>query len=347
MLQGFSERFKDVSILLVEDDPGVSNLMAILIRDEIGKSTRITPAATLNEALLKNNEFSHSVVLLDLNLPDSRGIDTLRAFRKTFGDTPVIILTGLADPDFALSIANEGAQDYLIKGDAQPPVIVRSIYYAIERNRMYQDLKKNREELQSSYKKLEKISDGFIQAIEKVVETRDPYTAGHMKRVGEIARAIALRMGLPQDKVSAIYMAGVIYDVGKIYVPAEILSKPGKMTEIEMSIIRTHPQVGHEILKTIDFPWAIDRMVYQHHEREDGSGYPQGLKSPDIMEESAIISIADVVEAMASSRPYRPALGIDKALEEIEKYKGKLYRETPAKVCLNMFRNNDFHFNGI
>ncbi len=343
MLQGFSDRFKDVTILLVEDDHGVSELMNTLIKEEIGSGVRITKAATLDAALAENCKTRHSIVLLDLNLPDSRGIETLQSFRKKFADTPVIILTALADPDFALSIANEGAQDYLIKGDTEPSVIVRSIYYAIERNRMYLDLKKSREELQQSYTKLKTISDGFIQAIEKIVETRDPYTAGHQRRVGDIAKAIAMKLNMTTDKVTGVYMAAVIHDVGKIYVPAEILSKPGKMSDIEMSIIRTHPQVGHDILKTIEFPWEIDKIVYQHHEREDGSGYPQGLKSGQIMEEAAIISIADVVEAMASSRPYRPALGIDKALEEIENNKGRLYRTAPADACLEMFRDKSFH----
>jgi HD-GYP domain-containing protein (c-di-GMP phosphodiesterase class II) len=347
MLEGFAGRFKDVTILLVEDDRGVSALMNVLIRDEIGSGISITTAGTLAQAIAENNNKRHCVVLLDLNLPDSRGMDTLKEFRRCFPETPVIVLTALADQDFALSIANEGAQDYLIKGDAQPSVIVRAMYYAIERNRIYLDLKKNKEDLQRSNTKLRTIADGFIQAIEKIVETRDPYTAGHMRRVAGIARAIAIRMDIANDRVTGLYMAAMIHDVGKIYVPAEILSKPGKMSDFEMNLIKMHPEVGHEILKSIDFPWDIDRIVFQHHERENGSGYPQGLKADQITEESAIISIADVVEAMASARPYRPALGIDAALEEIEKNKGILYRTAPAEVCLKMFRDKSYSIEKI
>jgi putative two-component system response regulator len=168
-----------------------------------------------------------------------------------------------------------------------------------------------------------------------------------MRRVAGIARAIAIRMDIANDRVTGLYMAAMIHDVGKIYVPAEILSKPGKMSDFEMNLIKMHPEVGHEILKSIDFPWDIDRIVFQHHERENGSGYPQGLKADQITEESAIISIADVVEAMASARPYRPALGIDAALEEIEKNKGILYRTAPVEVCLKMFRDKSYSIEKI
>ncbi len=139
-------------------------------------------------------------------------------------------------------------------------------------------------------------------------------------------------------------MAGVIHDLGKISVPSEILSKPGKLTEIEFSLIKTHPQVGFDILKEIEFPWPIAQIVYQHHEKMDGSGYPQGLSGEKILLEARIMCAADVVEAMASHRPYRPALGIDVALEEIKKNKGKLYDPDVADACLNLFTENKFKF---
>ena len=159
----------------------------------------------------------------------------------------------------------------------------------------------------------------------QTVEVRDPYTAGHQKRVSNLARGIAREMNLSPILIEGIVMAGNIHDIGKISVPAEILSKPGILTEIQFALIKAHPKTGYEILKGIDFPWDIARIVLQHHERMDGSGYPQGLCDDDILLEARILAVADVVEAMTSHRPYRPALGVENALEEIVSKKGVLY----------------------
>jgi len=171
-----------------------------------------------------------------------------------------------------------------------------------------------------------------------------PYTAGHQRRVSNLARAIAQEMGLSNNTVDNIRMAGIIHDIGKISVPAEILVKPGKITDIEMSLIKVHPQSGYDILKDVELPYPIAESVLQHHERLDGSGYPQGLKADQILLEARIISVADVAEAIASHRPYRPAKGIDVALEEIENNKGILYDEQVVEVCLKLFREGGFKF---
>ena len=199
-------------------------------------------------------------------------------------------------------------------------------------------------ELKKNNEKLRKILSATIQAMARTVEVRDPYTAGHQRRVTELACAIGVEMGLSGDQMDAIRTAGAIHDIGMISVPAEILSKTGKLTEIEFSMIKSHPQVGYEILKDIDFPWDVARIVLQHHERTDGSGYPQALKGVDILLESRIIALADVVEAMASHRPYRPALGIDRALEEISRNKGGLYDPEVEDVCIRIFRQKGFRF---
>jgi len=204
--------------------------------------------------------------------------------------------------------------------------------------------KHEREKLKESYKKLQKAITGNIQLMATTVEIRDPYTAGHQKRVADLAHAIATEMALPEDKIEGIYMAGVIHDLGKISVPSEILRKPGKLTEMEFNLIKTHPQVGFDILREIEFPWPIAQIVYQHHERMDGLGYPQGLSGEKILLEARIMCVADVVEAMASHRPYRPTLGIDVALGEIKKNKGKLYDPDVADACLNLFAENKFKF---
>ncbi|OQB98598.1 MAG: Cyclic di-GMP phosphodiesterase response regulator RpfG [Spirochaetes bacterium ADurb.Bin110] len=176
------------------------------------------------------------------------------------------------------------------------------------------------------------------------VETRDPYTAGHQRGVADLSRAIAMELKLTSDRIDGIQMAAIIHDLGKISVPAEILTKPNKLTEMEFELIKTHPQSGYDILKDIDFPWPIARMILEHHERMDGSGYPRNLRGDDILLESRILAVADVVESMASHRPYRPALGLNAALEEIEKNRGTIYDADAVDACLRLIREKRFQF---
>jgi len=204
--------------------------------------------------------------------------------------------------------------------------------------------KQAEKELRQSYKKLRKMLADIVQTVALTVEIRDPYTAGHQQRVSQLASAIAQQINLSPDQVEGIYMTAILHDIGKISVPAEILTKPGRLTEIEMNMLKTHPQVGYDILKRIDFPWPLAEIVLQHHERMDGSGYPQGLKGDEILIEARILGVADVVEAMSSHRPYRPALGIDKALEEISKNKGILYDPEVVDACLKLFKEKGFKF---
>lgn len=197
--------------------------------------------------------------------------------------------------------------------------------------------KETEEELIESYDRLKQAMEGTVQAMSYTIETRDPYTAGHQRRVTQLACALAEKMELPTDVLEGVRMAGDLHDIGKIYVPAEILSKPGKLSEAEYNIIKTHSQVGYDILKTIEFPWPIADIVLQHHERMNGSGYPLGLEGKDILLEARILAVADVIEAMATHRPYRPALRIEDALEEISENKGKLYDPKVVEACLKIF----------
>ena len=176
------------------------------------------------------------------------------------------------------------------------------------------------------------------------VEIRDPYTAGHQRRVSNLARAIATEMGLSHDQIEGIRIAGIVHDLGKITVPSEILSKPGLISLIEHSLINTHPQKGFEILSSINFPWPIAQIVLQHHERINGSGYPAGLKKDQILLEAKVLMVADVVEAMASHRPYRPSRGVQLAMDEITKNKGILYDKRVVDACLRLFLNKGFKF---
>ncbi len=194
--------------------------------------------------------------------------------------------------------------------------------------------------------RMEKALLETIEAIGSALEKRDPYTAGHQRQVAKLAHAIAQEMKLPQEVAEGIYMGCLIHDIGKIYIPAEILSRPGKLSAPEFEIIKCHPQVGYDIIKGIEFPWPVAKMILEHHERLNGSGYPQGLKEGEISLEARILAVADVVEAMASHRPYRPGLGMDKALEEISQNRETLYDPQAVDVCLRLFREKGFQFDG-
>ena len=191
--------------------------------------------------------------------------------------------------------------------------------------------------LEINYEKMQRILNQTVGALATALEIRDPYTAGHQRRVSQLATAIAEEMGLSKDQVEGIFVAGSIHDIGKIYVPSEILSKPGKLSELEFTLVKTHCQAGYDIVKEIEFPWPVADIILQHHEKINGSGYPHGLTDPEILIEVKILMVADVVEAMASHRPYRPSLGIDAALEEIFRNKGILYDPEVVDACIRLF----------
>lgn len=191
---------------------------------------------------------------------------------------------------------------------------------------------------------LEQSLEESIKSIANAVESRDQYTSGHMKRVGQLAPAIARELGLPEEVIHGIALAATIHDVGKIGIPVEILTKPGKLSKVEFMLVQTHAEAGYDIVKNIKFPWPIAQMIYQHHERMDGSGYPQGLKGEEILLGSRIIAVADVIEAMSTHRPYRFVLGIDAALDEIKQNRGTLYDAQAVDACLKLFEEKKFSF---
>lgn len=195
-----------------------------------------------------------------------------------------------------------------------------------------------------NYNRIKKTLQAAVQSIALLVETKDPYTTGHQERVSQLAQAIAKEMDLTEDQQDFVSTASIIHDLGKVSVPSELLSKPTKLSDLEFNIIKVHSQAGYNILKDIDFPWPVADVVLQHHERMDGSGYPQHLQGEDILLEARILAVADVVEAISSHRPYRPALGIMSALDEISKNQGILYDANVVDACLKLFRENDFAF---
>jgi putative two-component system response regulator len=204
------------------------------------------------------------------------------------------------------------------------------------------ELERANAELRAGEARLRQTMTGFVSTIDRIVEYRDPYTAGHERRVGLLAAAIGREMGLEAWQVEGLMYGGFVHDVGKIFAPAEILTRPGRLNEMEMAIVRAHSRVGHDILKDVEFPWPVAQMALQHHERWDGSGYPDGLAGEAILLEARVLAVADVVESMASHRPYRPSLGLEAALAEIEARSGTLYDPAVVAACLRLFREQGF-----
>ncbi len=332
------------NILLVDDEEQIRRM---LNRTLSGIEYTCTLAADGAEARKCLEKKPFDLVLCDVNMPGESGVDLARHIASEYGDTAIIMLTGVDDLKTADAAIEAGTYGYIIK-PFNPNELIINIRNALRRrtleiaNRMYrQNLEKM---VKERTVKLQGALEGINQAIVRIVESKDPYTAGHMDRVADLAAAIAIEMNISQDQIEGIRMGGRIHDLGKISVPAEILSKPGRLTEIEFAFIKTHARVGYDIIADIEFPWPIAQMVLQHHEKMDGSGYPQGLSGKDILLEARIICVADVVEAMASHRPYRSALGIDVALKEIYDNAGKLYDPEAAAAALEMFNKKRFTF---
>jgi PAS domain S-box-containing protein len=198
--------------------------------------------------------------------------------------------------------------------------------------------------LNRSHDRLRKNMGAIIQAISTTIEKRDPYTAGHQRRVAKLCRAIATRLDFSWERIQGLRMAAAIHDLGKINIPSAILNKPGPISEHELAIIQMHPATAYDILKDIQFPWPLAETIYQHHERLDGSGYPRQLKGDQILLEARILAVADVVESIASFRPYRPELGLEAALAEIESHKGVLYDAQVVKICTALIKRQGFDF---
>ena len=277
--------------------------------------------------------------------------ESLQIVVKALEEEMALETSGTADPGRSRILELEEyrkdgsivwSEDHLsfMRDEAQKPVGIISL------TRDITERKQAEESLKEILERLSRAVNATIQVMVSAVEARDPYTAGHQLRSADLAGAIAAQMGLPREKIEGLRMAGSIHDIGKLSIPAEILSKPSKLTNIEYSLIKEHARMGYEMLKDVESPWPLAEIVYQHHERMDGSGYPRQLKGEDMIIEARILAVADVVEAMASHRPYRPTLGTDAALEEIEKNRGTLYDADAVDACLRLFREKGFQLEG-
>jgi putative two-component system response regulator len=338
-------------ILIVDDEEPIRNMLLRLLK-MAGYSCASAADAMEARAMLSKKDFE--LVLCDVNMPGESGIDFIKYLSESYPGTAFIMVTGADDKKLAEASLDMGSYGYVIKPFKSNELLI-NISNALRRrnleinNRLYiMDMEKiideRTEAVQEAMKKLRKSMDGIIKVMSSMVEMRDPYTAGHQQRVADLAQTISLEMGLSKERVEGIRMAGLIHDIGKIAVPAEILTKPGKLSDIEFSLIKVHPQAGYDILKDIEFPWPIDKIVLQHHERMDGSGYPYGISGEEIILESRIMAVADVVEAMASHRPYRAALGLEVAKEEILKNKDILFDPMVVDACVKIISNGNFQF---
>lgn len=352
-------------VLVVDDEKNLCDR----IKHELDKEGYLVTAIYDSEEGLnyfKNNRVD--IVIADLKMPGMSGLEMLKQCREITDNFISIIITGHGDQETAIGALRMSISDYLKK-----PILLEELIISVDKGaellllqrdlsahkreleietaikKQYADnlekiVEERTKELQQSYEKLRKTMEGAINTMSKIVEVKDPYTAGHQQRVSQLTTAIAKELNLSPDKIEGIRIASLVHDIGKISVPTETLSKSTTLSGIEFSLIKEHSRIGYDILKAIDFSYPVANIVLQHHERLDGSGYPNNLKGDKILLEAKIIGVADVVEAMSSHRPYRPALGIDAALEEISQNRGILYDPEVVDACLKLFKEKGFKF---
>lgn len=309
---------ENAKILVVDDEDYIRQLLALGL-SKFGHT--VLTAGDGVEALewLASNEVD--IVITDIDMPNINGIELILEIKKRGYLCSIIVMTGLWMDFKYAEMIKLGAVDF-----AQKPISIEEIQIRILR------VLKERETIT----KLNNAIKGFISAITAILERKVPYTAGHQSKVAKLATFIAKKLNFAPDRCQGIYMASLIHNLGKVYIPASILNRPGQLTDLEFSLIKTHPQAGYDILKKIEFPWPLADIVYQHHEKLDGSGYPQGLTAPDICPEAKILAVADVVEAIISHRPYRPARGLDAAFAVIEEGKGKKFDPEVVDACVEL-----------
>jgi len=320
-----------IHLIFLEDDPSDVELIQYALRKDGLRF--VSHVAEREEDFMKClSECEPDAILSDFNIPGFSGLKALEIAKQRFPDIPFIFVSGVIGEELAIQTFKQGASDCINKNRLAtlPNSLRRALEEALQRRRR----REAEEALLESCRRTHDILIKSIKAMATAMEFRDPYTSGHQWRTSALAVAIAKNLGCGDEMIEGISLAAIVHDIGKIYVPAEILMRPRKLTSAEMGLVRLHPEAGYTILKDIDFPWPIAEMVYQHHERIDGSGYPRGLRGKEILFEAKIIAVADVVEAMSSHRHYRASLGLETALEEIKKNAGVSFDTDIASACL-------------
>lgn len=339
------EKYKG-EILVVDDTSANLKLLMDMLSSH---GYKVRPAVDGEQALAAVAMRQPELILLDIKMPGIDGYEVCRRLKSDTKskETPVIFISALDALDDRVKGFELGAVDYITKPFQREEVLVRvRTHLQLRKMQLHlEDIVDERTQaLQSAAIQMRSILLQTVKAIAMIVEKRDPYTAGHEQRVSDLAVTIAREMKLDEDMVEGIRLGSLIHDIGKIYIPAEILNRPGKLTDAEFQIIKSHSEVGYEVVKDVEFPWPVADMIRQHHERIDGSGYPKGLKGDEIIQEARIMAVADVVEAIASHRPYRASLGIDHALNEIQKNRGGIYDPLVVDICLKLFEEKRFSF---
>jgi len=326
-----------VHILVVDDEEDIRDILRRTMREA---GYRCSTAGNAEEAFRILERGRIDVVITDVVMPGLGGMELMERVKRNH-DADVIVMTGFAEELRYEEVVERGACDFIRKPFTPGEILVRlkrvlrERFILAERNRAEQELKR-------SFDKLRRVLEETVNALASALEKRDPYTAGHQQRVAKLACWIAREIGLSEKEIEGIRIAGYLHDIGKISVPTDILNKPGKLTDNELKIIMEHPQTGYDILKDIEFDQPVAMMVLQHHELMDGSGYPNGTSDGDIILGARILTVADVVEAVSSHRPYRPALGREKALNEISRNKGVLYDRIVAETCIRLMNEPGF-----
>lgn len=339
------------NIVIVDDQPNNLRVLSGILQQA---GYKVRPALDGAVALKSINSSPPDLVLLDIRMPDMDGYEVCRQLKlnENTRDIPIIFISALQDMEDKLAAFQAGGVDYVSKPFQMEEVLARVQahlkLYRLQRDlqgiveERTRDLQAALESLHESQKKYTSVLEETILAISMTIEKRDPYTAGHQWRVSLIAVEIAKELGMNSDTIEGLRLAAMVHDIGKIYIPVDILSRTGRLSEIEYSLIKVHAQVGSDIMRQVHFPWPVADMILQHHERMDGSGYPCKLKGNEILLEARVIAVADVLEAMASHRPYRPALGVDIALAEIRRGAGSIYDKEVAAACLRLFEERGY-----
>lgn len=331
-------------ILAVDDTPASLKLLTELLKAE-GYDVRsaIHGELALQAAQMEPPE----LVLLDIRMPDMDGFEVCRRLKAQAATAhiPIIFVSALTDTEDKVRGFELGAVDFVTKPYQREELLARvrtHLEVVRLRHHLEDQVEQRTRKLREGQEHLKKTLTDFITVLGATVEVRDPYTAGHQRRVAHLAAAMARELQMSPDQIEGLQLASVVHDFGKIRVPAEILNKPGRLNPIEYALVQEHVSIGRDILKAIDFPWPIAETVGQHHERLDGSGYPQGLRGEAILPEARVLAVADVVEAMVSHRPYRPSVGLDAALAEISAFRGTRYDPQAVDACIRLFRDQGY-----
>jgi putative two-component system response regulator len=332
-------------VLIVDDNPTNIDLLVNTLKSEY----RLGIAKNGLKAIEYAAKQKPDLVLLDIMMPEINGYEVCARLKKRpeTASIPVIFITAMNETANKTRGFELGAVDYITKPFHAAEVSAR-VRTHLSLQEMQRQLESHNllleDKVEQKTAELREMLNASIRSMALMVEIRDPYTAGHQQRVAQLACAIAEKMGLAPTVIDGLRIAGTLHDLGKIRIPVSILSRPGKLLGAELEMIKIHPQVSFDILKNIPFPWPIAQIVLQHHERLDGSGYPQGLAGDDILLESRILAVADVTEATSSFRPYRPARGIEAALMKISQNKGTRYDAAAVSACQALFAEDGFTF---